>query len=552
MRGSTPRPLWNRMSPGYVSLASLALLATGLACASVQRPGERSEPTPLIGDVRYMVTFDQATAARRTLQVSMTFTTGGERPIVLSLPAWTPGAYEITYFARWASNVAASGDGHPIRWEQADYDSWRIHPSGARNITLSFDYHADSLDNAMAWARENFAFFNGTNVFPYPEEETLDFAATVTIRTTPGWGVATGMQWTGAPFTYQASTYHDLVDMPFFVGRFDFDSTRVGDRWARLATYPPRALAGAPRARFWDQIQRMIPPQIAVFGEVPFDSYTTLVVFDSAYGGASALEHQNSHLGIYSPFVVGSVVLPSITAHEIFHAWNVKRLRPAELWPYQYAEEQPTPLLWMSEGITDYYADLALVRGGVIDSAGFFDLTADKIGEVAEAPPVALEDASLATWVLPADGTAYIYYPKGSLLGLMLDILIRDASDNRGSLDQLMRRLYEESYQHRQGFTTEQFWRTATAVAGGRSFADVYARYVDGRDAFPWSEILPLAGMRLLTDTTRELRLGVTTVPDPSGVLVTSVDPEGTLGAAGVEPGDYLVALGDIPVDDET
>ncbi|HJR62809.1 MAG TPA: hypothetical protein VJ803_03845 [Gemmatimonadaceae bacterium] len=536
----------------YVPLASLTLLLAGLACASVRPPGGQREPAFVISDVRYSVTFDQASAVNRTLHVAMEFTTAGDGPVVLSLPAWTPGAYEITYFARWAGNVAATGDGRPIHWEQADHDSWRLHTRGARNITLAYDYHADTLDNAMSWAREDFAFFNGTNVFPFPDEHPLDFAATVTIRTTPGWGVATGMRATGAPFTYQASSYHDLVDMPFFVGRFDYDSALVADRWTRLATYPPRALTGAQRARFWEQIQKMIPPQIAVFGEVPYESYTTLAVFDSAYGGASALEHQSSHLGIYSPFVVGTVVLPSITAHEIFHAWNVKRLRPAELWPYQYAEEQPTPLLWMSEGITDYYADISLVRGGVIDSTEFFDLTAGKIDEVADAPTVALEDASLATWVRPTDGTAYIYYPKGSLAGFMLDILIRDATDNRASLDDVMRALYRETYQQGRGFTTEQFWRAATTAAGGRSFADFHARYVDGREPFPWSQILPLAGMRLLTDTAREIRLGITTVPDPGGgVLVTSVDPEGTMGAAGVEPGDYLITIGDIPVDDE-
>src|SRR5918995_1368156 len=157
-------------------------------------------------------------------------------------------------------------------------------------------------------------------------------------------------------------------------------------------------MTGATREQFKDQISRMIPPQAAVFGETPWDTYTNLLIFDRSYGGGSALEHANSHVGIYNPQFIGTPLLASITAHEIFHAWNVKRLRPADLWPYDYAEPQETPWLWLSEGITDYYADLALVRGGVVDSAGVLGLTGEKLAQVAAEPVAALEDASLSTW----------------------------------------------------------------------------------------------------------------------------------------------------------
>ena len=120
-------------------------------------------------------------------------------------------------------------------------------------------------------------------------------------------------------------------------------------------------------------------------------NYTVMVIFEPSYGGGSALEHQSSHVGIYNPQFIGTPILPSITAHEIFHAWNVKRLRPAELWPYRYDQAQPTSWLWVSEGITDYYADLALVRGGIVDSTGWLDFTQQKVTEVAASPPVALE-----------------------------------------------------------------------------------------------------------------------------------------------------------------
>ena len=247
---------------------------------------------------------------------------------------------------------------------------------------------------------------------------------------------------------------------------FDLDSARVVNRWVRLATYPAGVVAGQVRQTAWDQIKRVIRPQSAVFGETPWTSYTIMQIVDSAYGGASGLEHQNSHVDVLAPSFVGSEFQPSLYAHEIFHSWNVKRLRPADLWPYRYSQSQPTPWLWVSEGITDYYADLSEVRGGVIDEKGFYALTAEKMNEVMNAVPVSLEDASLNTWVHPVDGTAYIYYPKGSLAGLMLDILIRDGSDGRQSLDDVMRGLYETTYKRGRGFTPAEWWGAVSRAAG--------------------------------------------------------------------------------------
>jgi predicted metalloprotease with PDZ domain len=272
-------------------------------------------------------------------------------------------------------------------------------------------------------------------------------------------------------------------------------------------------------------------------------------IVDSTFGGASGLEHQNSHVDILSPQFVGSDFQPSLYAHEIFHAWNVKRLRPAEMWPYNYSRPQPTPWLWVSEGITDYYADIAEVRGGVIDAAGFFKLTADKINEVSGTVPVALEDASLSTWVHPVDGTGYIYYPKGSLAGFMIDVMIRDASDNARSLDTVMRELYTSTYKQGKGFTPEDWWSAVTRAAGGQSFADFYAKYIDGREPYPWNDLLPKAGIKPIWE--RAPRMGVYSQQSPSGVVVTSIEPGGSAELAGVKVGDILVSVGPIPVEDQ-
>ncbi len=520
------------------------MLACLAAFALTGAPTAPPVSAPL-ANIAYEITFSRETAARRTLAVTMRFDVLGPGDILLSLPSWTPGAYEVTNFARWVTNFTPSSAA-PLRWDKLDYDTWRIRPAGAKKVTVSFDFRADTLDNAMAWSQPDFAFFNGTNILLYPEGRDLEFAATVRINTEKDWKVATGM--TGSSRAgYTARNYHDLVDMPFFVGKFDYDSARVGNINARLASYPAGRLSGGPRTAFWEEYKKLFAPQITVFGETPYESYTTMLVFPESFGGGSALEHQNSHIGIYTPAAIGQDWLGSITAHEMFHAFNVKRLRPAEMVPYRYDVPQPTVWLWVSEGITDYYADLTQLRAGVIDSAGFFGLTTGKIVNVDETPPTALEDASLSTWIHPVDGSGYLYYPKGSLVGFMLDILIRDASDNHRSLDDVMGEVYRTTYKRARGFGMADWWGAVSRAAGGRKFDDFNSRFVDGREPFPWDSILPLAGLRLAVDSVRLPRLGLNTNVDSAGAHVLDVVPGGAAAEAGVEAGDIILRLGDIP-----
>ncbi len=528
-----------------IRLTALILLATGAPVLTAAQ----EKPAPL-KNLRYEVTFDSATAARSTIQVAVSFDVAGSGPVELSFPVWTPGAYEVSNFARRVMNFTPTAAGRPLAWDKSDYDTWRVQPGSARSVTVRYDYLADTLDNAKSWSRPDFVLFNGTNLLPYPEGTDFNFPATVTVKTQAGWQVVTPMKRGRAPGSYQEGNYHDLVDKPFFIGRMDVDSVQIDKRWHHLASYPAGTFTGPSRSLLWDQIGKFIPTLAAVFQETPWDSYTYLMIFTPEAAGGSALEHSNSHVGIYNPGFIGNPLLASITAHEVFHSWNVKRLRPADMWPYHYDREQETAWLWESEGITDYYADLALVRGGIIDSAQFMGLTNGKVDEVAESPPTALEDASLSTWIGPTDGTQYLYYPKGSLVGLLLDIMIRDASDNKRSLDDVLRETYRSTYKKGRGYTAQDWWSTVSKAAGGRSFADFNTRYIDGREPLPYAQVFPLAGMRLKADTLREPRLGLGTSQDSSGAIVVhDVVPGSPAAAAGVQVGDVLLALGDVAVD---
>ncbi|MEO8563167.1 MAG: PDZ domain-containing protein [bacterium] len=527
----------------FRSTAAATLLAATLVCHSTARAQATSAP---ITNVRYEVTADRPALAEHTLHVVTTFDVAAGAPVALSLPAWTPGAYEIVNFARTVADFAATQGADTLRWDKADFDTWRVWPKRGGEMTVSFDITADTLDNGMSWTRPDFALFNGTNLFLYPEGRPADFASTVTIHTDPDFLIATGMPRGPSARVFKASNYHELVDMPFFVGLFDLDSAIVSGKTVRFATYPRGSFAGPARATAWEQIKRSIPPAVLVFGEVPWDSYTIMQITDSTAQGMSGLEHANSHVDVSVPAGVGSDFQPSLFAHEIFHAWNVKRLRPADLVPYRYDRPQPTTWLWMSEGITDYYADLAELRGGVTDDRKFYEQTSEKINEIAQAPPFSLEDASLNAWIKPRDGTDALYYPKGSLAGFLLDIMIRDASDNKRSLDTVMRELYRATYKQGRGFTSDEWWSTVRRASNGRSYEEFARRYVDGRDPYPWEEQLRVIGLRLQPDSIP--RLGVSTRPEPTGgARILELVPGSAAAAAGLKPGDVVLTIGGKP-----
>ncbi|MES2179435.1 MAG: hypothetical protein V4550_16370 [Gemmatimonadota bacterium] len=528
----------------------LGFLATPTR-AQRQVSADSATSAPITG-VAHEITADRASLEARHLGVSTQFDVAGNGVVLLSLPTWTPGAYEISNYARSVSDFRVTEGGVTLRWDKLDHNTWRIRPTGAGRVTVTYHVGADSLDNAMSWARTDFVLFNGTNLFMYAEGRSLDVPATVLVKTEPDYRIATSMTSAGAARRYKATNYHDLVDMPFFVGKFDLDSATISGKTFRYATYPVGSVAGAARTEAWSQLKRIVPAEMNVFGEVPWESYTLMQIADSSYGGYSGLEHSASHVDIVNPAFVGSDDQPSLYAHEIFHAWNVKRLRPADLTPYAYDREQPTTWLWVSEGITDYYADLTSVRAGVQDAQGFYALTVAKIGEIGLTVPFALEDASLNTWMHPADGTAYSYYPKGSLAGLMLDVMIRDASDNKKSLDTVMRDLYETTYKKGRGFSHADFWGAVQRAAGGKSFDDFEQKFVDGREPYPWPTVLRAAGMRLQPDSLP--RLGVTTAADPAGaagaINVVDVDAGSAAANAGVRVGDVMISVGEISVAD--
>jgi predicted metalloprotease with PDZ domain len=352
-----------------------------------------------------------------------------------------------------------------------------------------------------------------------------------------------------SPNTFTAPSYHDLVDMPFYVGRFDLDSVRTAGRWVRFAMYPAGTLTPARRDRTFGWLTKIVPAHAAVFRDVPFASYTIFMRSDTLVN-SGGLEHQSSQVdGVLRSDLDAN--LAPLYSHELFHAWNVKRLRPAEMVPYRYDDAQPTPWLWVSEGVTDYYGILALSRTGIVDSLDMYARIAGLIIDTELAPATSLSDASLTTWIPVRDGSGGLYYRKGALAGFLLDVMIRDASDNRHSLDDVMRDLYAGTYKRGKGFTSDDWWQAVSRNAGdgrARDFAEFDRRYITGRDRLPLDSVFALAGLRVARATLREPRFGLTIASDSGGVRIATITPGGVAAAAGLRAGDTFVSAGDVRI----
>ncbi len=497
--------------------------------------------------------------AEKLFHVKAEFPAAGKDTLYLSLPAWSPGAYEIQNYARFVRHFGAKNPtGQRLFWDRFDKDTWRVATGKSDRVTVDFDYLADTIDVSLARIEGDFGQFLGTNLFLF-EEGRFDRAAEVRFALPAGWQVTTALKGSGGG-PYAAADYHELVDAETFVGRYSLDSLQVDGKWLRIAVWPADAYTPAVARNLRASVEKIARTENRLMGGPPYDQYTLFfnLVREPVSFLAVALEHGASQFFVtpQNEFAdqagnLGAFVNP-VVAHELFHLWNVKRIRPAEMWPYDYHAEQYTPLLWWSEGVTDYYADLTNIRAGLWTPQEFLANTASDMERVEAAPePWGEEDASVATWIKEVFvNTSQLYYPKGALTGMLLDISIRDATDNVHSLDDVARALLARFYRQGRGFTTSDLLRLLREF-GMPDVDGFYQRYINGREPLPYEAVFAKAGITVSQQiVTEPLRLGVIASPDDRGRLVVQgVIPGSSAEAAGLRFGDVLVKVGEVQVD---
>lgn len=495
-----------------------------------------------------------------------------------TLPTWIPGSYLVREFARHVVSARAHAQGRPVPVAKIAKDTWRADPC-AGPLTFSIDVHAHDVSVRTAYLDTRRGYFNGTSVFVVPDGRA-HAPCRVDIEPPPhaagaGWRVATTLPRDDAPAWgyggYRAADYDELVDHPVEMADFARFAFAAGG-----ATHDV-VVTGSARfdtERLARDLERICRWQIDFWGgaadsRAPFDRYLFQVLaVGDGYGG---LEHRSSTSLLCARRdlpVPGADRLSDdyrsflgLASHEYFHAWNVKRIKPAAFVPYDLAREAYTRQLWAFEGITSYYDDLALLRSGVIDTPSYLELLGRTISAVLRTPGRRVQsvaDASFDAWIKyyrPDENTPNAqvsYYAKGALCALALDLVLRERG--RGSLDDLMRDLWRDHGRTGRG-VPEDGLRVRASQLAGTDLSAFFDAYVDGTEDPPLAELLAAHGVELelrpaLGPKDRGGTRGSGEVPRTSFGATWSPDLKlahvfggGAAERAGLAAGDSLVAV---------
>ncbi len=513
------------------------------------------------------------------LDVELRIKRGPGQPVaseeVLVLPVWTPGSYLIREFERQVQDFEANdAEGQALNWAKLNKNSWRIVTNGAREWRARYRVYCNELSVRTSEVNSDHAFWNNATLLMYPEG-LLHAPSTLHIVAPQPWRVATGLPAVpGAKNTFRAENFDILYDSPVEVSNFKTLSFEVKGVPHRIVI-DGEGNYDAEKMRA--DVKKIVETEVELMGgEIPYHDYTFILHLRSNTGGG--LEHLNSTALGYPRFGFGPEPKEgsgvnsagpnaqmtrtyrgflSLVAHEFFHLWNVKRIRPDALGPFDYTKENYTKSLWVAEGVTDYYARLVLCRAGFVSAKDFLKENAKSFQALQNTPGrlvMSAEDASFDTWIKyyrqdeNSVNSQVDYYDKGAILGFLLDLEIRRQSKGTKSLDDVMRYLYAEFFKRGRNYTPADFQKACELMAGS-SLEQFFMRYVRGREELDYDAALAVAGLRLdktlTADGSRAVDrayLGAELAQEGERLLVKRVYAGSPAYEQGLNTGDQLVA----------
>jgi predicted metalloprotease with PDZ domain len=490
----------------YALAACLSLLLTSAARAQAPDPRSRAVPANA-PEIAYAVSMPRPHTHLFDVEARLLYRAAAPAALDMVMPVWTPGSYLVREFGRHVQDFEArDGGGRALAWAKANKNTWRVETGGAREVRVRYAVYANELSVRTSELNDRHAFWNNANLLMYPDG-LLGAPSTLKVEPFGGWKIATGLPAVpGAANTFRAEDFDVLYDSPFLVSNFktlSFDVRGVPHRVVvdGEGNYDPERLRR--------DAQRITEAAVEVMGEIPYRDYTYMLMLAPARGGG--LEHTNSTALILPRFGFSNaeewLSVHTLFAHEIFHVWNVKLIRPDVLGPFDYTRENYTRLLWVAEGVTNYYESLLVRRAGLMTDRRFLSLMAQEIQKLQETPgrlEQSLEEASFDAWTEyyrqdeQTVNTNVSYYDKGAIVSLLLDLEIRRRSGGARSLDDVMRALYRDFYKKNRNYTSADFERAAEAAAGG-SLEEFFRRYVRGREELDYDAALAWVGLRLDT-----------------------------------------------------
>jgi predicted metalloprotease with PDZ domain len=532
-------------------VAAAALMTLVGTPAEAQAPREPQAPGQ--APIRYTLSFPAPQT--HYVEVTASIPTRGRSVIELMMAVWTPGSYLVREYERNVEALTVSAGGRELAVTKSDKNRWRVATAGAQSVDLKYRVYGREMSVRTNWIEAGFALLNGAPTF-ITLADGLAAPHDVTILPAEGWKRSmTALPEAPGDHHYIAPDFDTLVDSPIVLGNPSVYEFTVGGKKHYLVDEGEGGVFDGTRAA--KDLEAIVTANLRLWGSLPYDKYLFLNMITEAGGG---LEHKSSTVIMTSRWTTRTsrtyLSWLDTVSHEFFHAWNVKRLRPIELGPFNYERENETRSLWIAEGVTEYYGALNLHRAGLATRDQFLDLLSGNIEELQTTPGrlvQSAEQASFDAWIKyyrPDENsvnTSVSYYTKGAVLGFLLDARIRKATSGSKGLDDVMRLAYQR-YAGTRGYTPADFRAVAEEVAG-TSLKSFWEDAIEGTSELDYTEALETFGLRFRpAASSGRPWIGITTRNDAGRLVVSQVRRDGPASKAGLNVDDEILAIDDFRV----
>jgi predicted metalloprotease with PDZ domain len=470
------------------------------------------------------------------------------------MPVWTPGSYLVREFEKNVEGFSASANGASLPFIKTRKNWWSINTEGKTNITVKYRVYCNEISVRTSTIDASHAFLSNTGIFMYPEG-MLHNPSTIHIVPYKGWTkVSTSLEMVNNdPFTRVAPNYDILFDSPLEIGDQDIFGFKAAGVNYEVCMYGG---GNYDRDRLKVDMAKIVEQETAVYGENPNKHYT-FIVHNYTVGGGGVEHLSSTVLGAVRDRYntpTGYQNFLTLVAHEHFHLWNVKRLRPIALGPFDYDNENYTTDLWIAEGFTAYYEDISQRHAGLLDPDSYLNVMGNDINSVENTPGrkyQSVAEASYDAWIKAyrpnenTNNTTISYYSKGSVLAMMLDLEIINDSHAKYSLDDVMRYMYDEYYKtKKRGYTDAEF-KAGLEKFTGKNLDEFYKKYVNGTVNLDYNKYLGYAGYKITDQlaVNNDPYLGVNSSNAGGKIIVTSVQRNSPAWVDGINTDDQITAI---------
>lgn len=488
------------------------------------------------------------------IEVTMNLKNIVKDSIDIKMPVWAPGSYLVREFSRNIEQLNASSNNMPLNVIKVSKNTWRIASNNANQISIKYLVYANEISVRTSFVDEEHAAILPSSVFMYVDG-LMELPATIEINAPKQWKkITTALDAEKLnPFRLQSPNYDILADSPIEIGNHETFTFKAGEI---EHTFAIKGESNGNYPKMIADMQKIVNEEVKIFGEHPCNKYVIIQHnSDVLYGG---LEHLNSTSLIYprldfEPFDK-YIKWAGLFAHEYFHLWNVKRIRPIELGPFNYDQENYTQLLWVMEGVTSYYDDYILRRTNIISQEKFLDIVVDNINSIEnkkgnKIQPVS--ESSYDAWIKyyrpneNTDNSTISYYVKGAVLATLLDVEILANTKGNKNFDNVLQILYSDFYKKKKrGFSNNEFKKVVESVAGTK-FDDFWNKYVNGTEKINYNEFFQKIGIKLvnINGITPAINLGITTQTLNGKFTIKNIKNGFCAYECGLNANDELLAI---------